>query len=111
MLEGMPVDDFRWLIEAPGTKYLAVRRFERSTNFEWTDDHNKAIAFNSRKQGEDMLDTIRQMDRELHTHENGGRLSWGKLFAFEPTIGNARVIEHGWHQPAARASIAEDKAS
>ena len=93
-----PVDDFRWLIEAPGTKYLTIRRFDGAIDFEWTSDHDKAIAFHSKAQGEDMLDALRQMDRTLDAQQNGGRLSWGKLFAFEPTLGNARVIEHGWHQ-------------
>lgn len=100
-------DDFRWLIEAPGTKYLAVVRFDPSTHFEWTNDANKAIAFRSKEQCDDVLDALRQIDRTLEGRENGGKLSWGKLFAFEPTIGNARAVEHGWHQLPSLASLTE----
>ena len=39
------MSDFRWLIEAPGQKYLAVQRLNASAHFEWTADHNKALAF------------------------------------------------------------------
>lgn len=30
------------------------------------------------------------------SYANDGKLSWGKLFAFEPTLGNAKAVEHGW---------------
>ena len=88
--------DFRWLIEAPGTKYLAVQRLTSSATFEWTTDHNKALAFRSEAQADDMIATLRQMDRLHDSYENNGKLSWGKLFAFEPTLGNARAVEHAW---------------
>lgn len=88
--------DFRWLIEAPGPKYLAVQRLTSSTNFEWSADHNKALAFRSEVQADDMMAALRQMDRLHDSYENHGKLSWGKLFAFEPTLGNARAVEHAW---------------
>lgn len=34
--------DFRWLIEAPGQRYLAARKLGNH-EFYWTQDHNKAI--------------------------------------------------------------------
>jgi hypothetical protein len=80
-------DDFRWLIEAPGARYLAVQRFRMSDNFEWTCDHNRALAFRSKEQAEALMMAIRQMDREYAT---------GALFAFEATLGNAKPVEHGW---------------
>jgi hypothetical protein len=92
--------DFRWLIEAPGPKYLAVQRLTSSRNFEWTADHNKALAFRSREQADDLMEALRQMDRELDGQNNHGALSWGKIFAFEPTIGNAKAVEHGWMDTA-----------
>lgn len=96
MVEGMPSNaEFRWLIEAPGPKYLAVQRLTSSANFEWTADHNKALAFRSEAQADDMMAALRQMDRLLNIYENNGKLSWGKLFAFEPTLGNAKAVEHG----------------
>ncbi len=90
------MSDFRWLIEAPGQKYLAVQRLTSSRNFEWTTDHNKALAFRSKEQADDLMEALRQIDREFDSYQNGGKLSWGKLFAFEPTVGNARAVEHGW---------------
>jgi hypothetical protein len=91
-----PMNDFRWLIEAPGIKYLAVQRLTSSAAFEWTADHNKALAFRSEAQADDMLAALRQMDRLHDSYENNGKLSWGKLFAFEPTLGNAKAVEHGF---------------
>src|ERR1700728_4234370 len=88
--------DFRWLIEAPGIKYLAVQRLTSSATFEWTHDHNKALAFRSEAKADDMMAALRQMDRLHDSFENNGKLSWGKLFAFEPTLGNAKAVEHGW---------------
>lgn len=88
--------DFRWLIEAPGTRYLAVQRLTASAEFEWTADHNKALAFRSKEQADNMMTALRQMDRLHDSYDNGGKLSWGKLFAFEPTLGNARPVEHGF---------------
>ena len=81
------MSDFRWLIEAPGIQYLAVQRLSMSHTFEWTKDHNKALAFRSEEQADDLMMTVRQMDRDFRN---------GELFAFEATLGNAKAIEHGW---------------
>lgn len=90
------MSDFRWLIEAPGQRYLAVQRLNMSDNFEWTTDHNKALAFRSQEQADALMMAVRQMDRILDSHKNHGKLSWGELFSFEPTLGNAKAVEHGW---------------
>lgn len=81
------MNQFRWLIEAPGTKYLAIQRLSMSDNFEWTSDHNKALAFRSKEQADALMMAVRQMDREYRG---------GQLFAFEAMLGNARPTEHGW---------------
>ena len=94
------MSDFRWLIEAPGQRYLAVQRLDASNNFEWTTDHDKAIAFRSEEQADALMMALRQLDRQLESYDNGGKLSWGKLFAFEPSLGNAKAIEHGWMDDA-----------
>lgn len=88
--------DFRWLIEAPGQKYLAIQRLSGSDNFEWTSDHDKALAFRSKEQADALMMAVRQMDREIDGLRNRGKLSWGTLFAFETTLGNAAAVEHGW---------------
>lgn len=79
--------DFRWLIEAPGPKYLAVQRLSGSDNFEWTSDHDKALAFRSQDQAEALMMAVRQIDRGFCK---------GALFGFEASLGNARPVEHGW---------------
>jgi hypothetical protein len=98
MVEGLPQsDDFRWLIEAPGPKYLAVQTLTGAgASFEWTSDHNRALAFRSQEQADSTLAALRLMDRALTAKINHGKLSWGDLFAFEPSLGNAKAIEHGW---------------
>jgi len=88
MVEGS--DDFRWLIEAPGPRYLAVQRLQMSDNFEWTVDHNRALAFRTQDQADAMMMAVRQMDRQINGFDKG-------LFAFEASLGNARAVEHGWH--------------
>jgi hypothetical protein len=79
--------DFRWLIEAPGARYLAVQRLNMSDNFEWTGDHDKALAFRSKEQADALMMAVRQFDRQY---------AKGSLFAFEATLGNAKPVEHGW---------------
>ena len=96
MVKAIDRPDFRWLIEAPGRRYLAVQRLTSSANFEWTGDPNKALAFRSEEQADNFMEALRQMDREFDSYQNGGKLSWGKIFAFEPTVGNAKAVEHGW---------------
>lgn len=83
------MSDFRWLIEAPGARYLAVQRLNMSDNFEWTIDHDRAIAFRTQDQADATMMAIRQMDRQINGFDKG-------LFAFEATLGNARAVEHGW---------------
>lgn len=80
---------FHWLIEAPGQRYLAVQRLHVSDTFEWTTDHNKALAFRDREQADAAMMAIRQMDRQINGFDKG-------LFAFEATLGNAAAVEHGW---------------
>jgi hypothetical protein len=88
MVEEIPSNpDFRWLIEAPGTRYLAVQRLHMSDNFEWTTDHDRALAFRSKEQADALMMAVRQMDRTYAA---------GALFAFEITLGNAAAVEHGW---------------
>lgn len=89
--------DFRWLIEAPGARYLAVQRLSMSDNFEWTTDHDKAVAFRSEEQADAVMMAIRQMDRELCNVRTG--VDKHGLFAFEATLGNAWAKEHGWITP------------
>jgi hypothetical protein len=87
--DGMPAGtDFRWLIEAPGPRYLAVQRLSLSDNFEWTTDHNRALAFRTQEQADALMMAVRQMDREMR--------GFGKehLFSFETTLGNAKAVEH-----------------
>jgi hypothetical protein len=88
MVEGS--DDFRWLIEAPGQRYLAVQRLQMSDNFEWATDHNRALAFRTQDQADAMMMAVRQMDRQMNGFDKG-------LFAFEASLGNAKAVEHGWH--------------
>ncbi len=82
-------DDFRWLIEAPGPRYLAVQRLHMSDNFEWTTDHDKALAFRSQDHADALMMAVRQMDRQINGFDKG-------LFGFEASLGNAKATEHGW---------------
>jgi hypothetical protein len=88
------MSDFRWLIEAPGQRYLAVQRLSQSDNFEWTTDHNKALAFRSQDQADALMMAVRQMERELHKLR--GSTFDHSLFGFEATLGNAKAVEHAW---------------
>lgn len=81
--------DFRWLIEAPGPRYLTYGRLRMSCNFVWTEDHNLALAFRSREQADGLMMAVRQMDRQINGFDKG-------LFAFEATLGDAKAVEHGW---------------
>lgn len=84
------MSDFRWLIEAPGQRYLAVQRLTTSDNFEWTTDHNRALAFRSEEQADAVMMAVRQMDRQICGSDKH------RLFGFEATLGNAWAREHGW---------------
>ena len=74
--------DYRWLIEAPGTKYLAVREIAHTHTFHWTVDHNKALHLRTKEQADGLMMAVRQ-------------LSPG-LFGFAVTLGDARAVEHAW---------------
>jgi hypothetical protein len=73
--------DFRWLIEAPGARYLAPRNVG-GYDFHWTQDYNEALAFRDEGQADLTMMAIRQLAPSL--------------FDFERTIGNAKAVEHGW---------------
>lgn len=73
--------DFRWLIEAPGQRYLAARKVG-CHEFHWTQDHNAALAFRCEAQADMTMMAIRQLSPAL--------------FDFERTIGNAKAVEHAW---------------
>lgn len=80
--------DFRWLIEAPGQRYLATRRLGVDEFF-WTQDHNLALAFRTQEQANGLMMAVRAMDRSVNGFDKG-------LFAFEATLGDAKAVEHGW---------------
>lgn len=94
------MSDFRWLIEAPGQRYLAVQRLSQSHNFIWTEDHDKALVFRTEEQANDLMMAVRQIERQMHDVRGSG---FGRsLFGFEATLGNAKAVEHGWlHADAA----------
>jgi hypothetical protein len=94
MSEDKIMSDFRWLIEAPGQRYLAIQRLSQSDNFEWTADHNKALTFRSAEQADALMMAVRQMERELHSLR--GSSFTNSLFGFEATLGNAQAVEHVW---------------
>lgn len=81
--------DFRWLIEAPGPRYLSVRSFKGGLerDFVWTTNHDDAIALRSQEQAEALMLAVRQMDRDH---------CGGLLFNFERVLSNAKPVEHGW---------------
>ena len=73
--------DYKWVIEAPGTRYLTVTRVG-GESFHWTTEHLSAIRFESG----DVADAVMMAIRYLEPN----------LFAFEDTLGNARAVEHAW---------------
>lgn len=83
--------EYGWLIEAPVAMYLSVITIGNadgvSRYFQWSDDHNKALRFHTKKQAEDVMFAIRTMDRDL------GK---GDLFAFDRTLAPARAVQHAW---------------
>lgn len=79
----VPGDEFGWLIEAPGLRYLCARTVPSTHGeFVWTLDHNQALRFVSEVQATKSMMAIREMNPAL--------------FGFETTLGNARAVEHGW---------------
>ena len=85
LLDGMPTDggDYRWLIEAPGQRYFAVRQIGSNHDFYWTQDHDKALYLMSEVQADAMMMAVRQLAPAL--------------FAFAATLGDARAVEHAWN--------------
>jgi hypothetical protein len=75
------MSEFAWLIEAPGHNHLAYRYLGKH-EFYWTDDPNKALRFYSSQQADGVMMALREM--------------FPPLFGFALTLGDARVIEHGW---------------
>jgi len=63
-----------------------------SDNFEWTIDHDRALAFRTRDQADALMMAVRQMDRQINGFDKG-------LFGFEASLGNAAAVEHGWMTP------------
>lgn len=85
-------DNFAWVIEAPGPRYLSVRRLGGiggMHDFVWSSEHQQAIRFMSEQQADLTMMAIRDMDRRINGFDKG-------LFAFEVNLGNARAVEHGW---------------
>jgi len=82
------MSDFRWLIEAPGARYLAARKLGNH-EFHWTQDHNEAIAFRTEAQADITMMAIRDINRQINGFDKG-------LFGFEASLGNACAVEHGW---------------
>lgn len=74
-----------WLIEAPGQRYLGVRRLSGWHEFVWTQEHDKALQFKSEEQADMMMTALRDIKREL--------------FGFDVTLGPARATEHSWLAP------------
>lgn len=76
------MSDYRWLIEAPGTNYLAVREIAHKHTFHWTADHDKALHFRTKEQADGLMMAVRQLSPEL--------------FGFAETLGDANAVEHAW---------------
>lgn len=76
------MSDFRWLIEAPGQRYLAVRKLGCSHDFHWTGNHDEALCFKSEQQADLTMMAIRELAPDL--------------FGFARTLGDARAVEHAW---------------
>jgi hypothetical protein len=76
------MNDFSWLIEAPGQNYLATREIGHDPRFFWTNDHAKAIRFISKEQADGVMMAVRQLAPEL--------------WAFAMNLGEARPVEHAW---------------
>lgn len=75
---------FAWLIEAPGPRYLRARKISTSYDFHWSSDpsSDKTLRFCSELQADFTMMALREMNPEL--------------FAFGATLGDAKVVEHGW---------------
>lgn len=78
------VADFAWLIEAPGPRYLAVRKGlgDYRGEFYWTDKPNDALRFFNKAQADFTGTAIRRLLPDL--------------WAFAGTLGEAWPREHKW---------------
>jgi len=75
--------DYHWLIEAPGIKYLAVRKLDANSHtLHWTGEHDEALHFRSEAQADGLMMALRQLAPAL--------------FGFAATLGDARAVEHAW---------------
>ena len=83
-------DQFAWVIEAPGQRYLAPREIGLHYHFHWTQDHNLALRFYSREQADLTMMAIRDFNPSL--------------FAFAVNLGDAHPVEHGWMDTPATAN-------
>lgn len=79
-------NEFAWLIEAPGQRYLAVQNLSSHSNFIWSQDHNEAIRFYTKEQATGVIEALRTFDR---IYQSG-------MFTFQDTLGPAQAVEHGW---------------
>lgn len=82
----MTIDEFAWLIEAPGPNYLRVREITNVYDFSWTKDANKALRFHSKEQAIATMMALRQ--------------AFPEVFAFAIMLGDAQAVEHGWVEAA-----------
>lgn len=71
--------EFAWLIEGPGSCYLAVQKAGGHW-FHWTRDHNAAICFHTREQAEAVMMAVRELKPDL----------------FPGTFGEPKPVAHGW---------------
>lgn len=78
------MSDFRWMIEAPGPRYIAVRKLG-CYEFYWDADHNQALYFKTEPQADLTMLAIRTLAP--------------MLFDFEKNLGNAKAVQHGWATP------------
>lgn len=79
-IDGVPVKEFRWLIEAPGEYVLTVRNIGHHHRFHWSINPEEAIRFETAGQADAVMMAVRNMSPEL--------------FAFAVLLGDARAREH-----------------
>jgi hypothetical protein len=76
-------NEFCWLIEAPGPRYLTAYEWQHDRRFEWTPSPHLAIRFHSKEQADNTMMAVRQLVPDL--------------FAFAACLGiDAKPIEHGF---------------
>lgn len=82
--------DYRWLIEAPGLRYLGTRTLGGVVSFHWTEDPNAALAFCSEEQADAAMLAVRTLNEQAFGGHSLG------MFGFETSLGNAKAVEHGF---------------